>query len=67
VRRNLDSERNKSYRFTYTFSCTSVCDFLKRTGLAYLNAGGYASLHETARRLAEFEGFLAHANAITKS
>ncbi len=51
--------------FAHTYSCTSVFDFLKRTGLAYLTAGGYASLSETTRRLAEFEGFPAHARAVT--
>ena len=51
--------------FAHTYSCTSVYDFLKRTGLAYLTSEGYASLSETTRRLAEFEGFPAHANAVT--
>ncbi len=51
--------------FAHSYSCTSVYDFLKRTGLAYLTAEGYASLSETTRRLAEFEGFPAHANAVT--
>lgn len=51
--------------FAHTFSCTSVYDFLKRTGIAYLTKEGYASLSETTRRLAEFEGFPAHANAVT--
>ncbi len=51
--------------FAHTYSCTSVYDFLKRTGLAYLTAEGYASLSEMTRRLAEFEGFPAHANAVT--
>ncbi len=50
--------------FAHTFSCTSVYDFLKRTGIGYLTAEGYASLSETTRRLAEFEGFPAHANAV---
>ena len=50
--------------FAHTFSCTSVYDFLKRTGVAYLTEEGYASLSETTRRLAEFEGFPAHANAV---
>lgn len=50
--------------FAHTFSCTSVYDFLKRTGIAYVTAEGYASLSETTRRLAEFEGFPAHANAV---
>ncbi|HVB25298.1 MAG TPA: histidinol dehydrogenase [Ktedonobacteraceae bacterium] len=51
--------------FAHTFSCTSVYDFLKRTGIAYLTQKGYASVSETTRRLAEFEGFPAHANAVT--
>nr|HET6903590.1 histidinol dehydrogenase [Ktedonobacteraceae bacterium] len=52
--------------FAHTYSCTSVFDFLKRTGIAYLTADGYASLSDTTRRLAEFEGFPAHANAVTE-
>ena len=51
--------------FAHTFSCTSVFDFLKRTGVGYLTAEGYATLSETTRRLADFEGFPAHANAVT--
>jgi histidinol dehydrogenase len=52
--------------FAHTYSCTSVFDFLKRTGIGYLTAEGYATLGETTRRLAEFEGFPAHASAVTK-
>src|SRR3984893_4161460 len=52
--------------FAHTFSCTSVYDFLKRTGIAYLTKEGYTSLSETTRRLADFEGFPAHANAVTE-
>lgn len=52
--------------FAHTFSCTTVFDFLKRTGLAYVTEAGYAPLSETVRRLAEFEGFPAHANAVTE-
>src|SRR5579885_625268 len=51
--------------FAHTFSCTSVFDFLKRTGVGYLTAEGYAALSEPTRRLAEFEGFPAHASAVT--
>lgn len=51
--------------FAHTYSCTSVYDFLKRTGIAYLTREGYAALSETTRCLAEFEGFPAHANAVT--
>lgn len=51
--------------FAHTFSCTSVFDFLKRTGLAYVTEEGYKGLSETTRRLAEFEGFPSHAHAVT--
>jgi histidinol dehydrogenase len=51
--------------FAHTFSCTSVFDFLKRTGLGYVTAEGYERLSKTTRILAEFEGFPAHANAVT--
>ncbi|QBD81358.1 histidinol dehydrogenase [Ktedonosporobacter rubrisoli] len=50
--------------FGHTFSCTSVYDFLKRTGIGYLTQEGLASLSETTRQLAEFEGFPAHARAV---
>ncbi len=51
--------------FAHTYSCTSVHDFSKRTGLAYVSEEGYGPLSETTRRLAEFEHFPAHANAVT--
>ena len=50
--------------FAHTFSCTSVFDFLKRTGIGYMTAEGYQQLSETTRRLAEFEGFPSHARAV---
>ncbi len=52
--------------FAHTFSCTTVFDFLKRTGIAYVTAEGYSSLSKTTRALADFEGFPAHANAVTE-
>ncbi len=51
--------------FAHTYSCTSVFDFLKRTGIAYLTREGYDRVSETTRVLANFEGFPAHANAVT--
>jgi histidinol dehydrogenase len=51
--------------FAHTYSCTSVYDFLKRTGIAYVTQEGYPTVSETTRRLADFEGFPAHANAVT--
>jgi histidinol dehydrogenase len=50
--------------FAHTYSCTTVNDFLKRTGVAYLTREGFESVWETVRTLAEFEGFPAHANAV---
>ncbi|MGH2508967.1 MAG: histidinol dehydrogenase, partial [Ktedonobacteraceae bacterium] len=50
--------------FAHTCSCTSVYDFLKRTGLAYVTAEGYPAISTTVQTLAEFEGFPAHANAV---
>jgi histidinol dehydrogenase len=52
--------------FGHTFSCTTVFDFLKRTGIGYMTAEGYAGLSEVTRQLAEFEGFPAHAGAVTQ-
>jgi histidinol dehydrogenase len=52
--------------FAHTFSCTTVFDFLKRTGIGYMTAEGYAGLSEVTRQLAEFEGFPAHAKAVTE-
>ena len=51
--------------FAHTFSCTSVFDFLKRTGIGYVTAEGYEQLRETTRLLAEFEGFPSHAHAVS--
>jgi histidinol dehydrogenase len=50
--------------FAHTFSCVSVFDFLKRSSFAYVNKDGYARISESARVLAEFEGFPAHARAL---
>jgi histidinol dehydrogenase len=50
--------------FAHTFSCVSVFDFLKRSSFAYASQEGARRLIEPARRLAEFEGFPAHAEAL---
>ncbi len=52
--------------FAHTFSCTSVFDFLKRTGIGYMTAAGYQQLSGPTRQLAAFEGFPSHANAVTE-
>lgn len=49
----------------HTYSCTSVYDFLKRTGIAYVKAEGYPTISATVQTLADFEGFPAHASAVS--
>jgi histidinol dehydrogenase len=44
----------------------SVWDFLKRSGIGYLNREGYNTLKNTTTTLADYEGFPAHAMAIRK-
>ena len=48
-----------------TASPLSVFDYLKRTSLGYVTAKGYGSLAPMARKFAEYEGFDAHANAVS--
>ncbi|MEM9950915.1 MAG: histidinol dehydrogenase [Chloroflexota bacterium] len=50
--------------FAKTFSAVSVWDFLKRSSIGYLSEEGYRSLQEHVAKLADYEGFPAHAQAI---
>lgn len=50
--------------FAKTYSAVSVWDFLKRSSIAYLSREGYRQLEGHVQRLADYEGFPAHANAI---
>jgi len=52
--------------FARSFSSVSVHEFLKRSGVGYLSREGYARLSETTAKLADYEGFPAHAMAIRK-
>ncbi|GAB1421941.1 histidinol dehydrogenase [Anaerolineales bacterium] len=52
--------------FARTFSSVSVWDFLKRSGIGYLSREGYETLQATTAKLADYEGFPAHAMAIRK-
>ncbi len=52
--------------FARSFSSVSVWDFLKRSGIGYLNRQGYDALKDTTTTLADYEGFPAHAMAIRK-
>ncbi len=48
-----------------TFSPLSVFDYMKRTGIGYVTSAGYPELAKHARVLATYEGFEAHANAVS--
>ena len=50
--------------FAKTFSCVTVFDYLKRSSIGYLTREGYERLAPVARKLAEVEGFPAHARAL---
>jgi histidinol dehydrogenase len=52
--------------FARSFSSVSVWDFLKRSGIGYMNRAGYESLQSATATLADYEGFPAHAMAIRK-
>lgn len=49
-----------------TASALSVHDFLKRTSIAYVTAEGYRTLAPHAKTFATYEGFDAHANAVSQ-
>jgi histidinol dehydrogenase len=48
-----------------TASPLSVFDYLKRTSLAYVTPKGYPIMAGPAKTLADYEGFDAHANAVS--
>ncbi|MEZ5925220.1 MAG: histidinol dehydrogenase [Hyphomicrobiaceae bacterium] len=50
-----------------TASALSVFDFLKRTSIAHVTSAGYPELARHARRIATYEGFDAHANAVSEA
>ena len=50
--------------FARTFSCVTVFDFLKRSSIGRVSQAAYEGLAQTAGRLAQYEGFPAHANAL---
>jgi len=49
-----------------TASALSVFDFMKRTSIAHVKQEGYAALAKHAHALAKYEGFDAHANAVSQ-
>jgi histidinol dehydrogenase len=48
-----------------TFSPLSVHDFMKRTSIAFVTRDGYPALAKQAQVFARYEGFDAHANAVS--
>ena len=48
-----------------SYSALGVHDFMKRTSLGHVTAAGYPELARHARVLAEYEGFEAHAQALS--
>jgi histidinol dehydrogenase len=50
-----------------TASAVSVFDFVKRNSIAYVTSRGYPELARHAHTLATYEGFEAHANAVSKT
>ncbi|HKG74599.1 MAG TPA: histidinol dehydrogenase, partial [Aestuariivirgaceae bacterium] len=50
-----------------TASPVSVFDFVKRTSIAYVTERGYPELAFHARTIATYEGFEAHANAVSET
>lgn len=53
-------------RAAMTHSPLSVFDFMKRISVGYVTAAGYPELAKHARVLATYEGFDAHANAVSE-
>ncbi|MGE4251548.1 MAG: histidinol dehydrogenase [Parvibaculaceae bacterium] len=49
-----------------TASPLSVFDFMKRTSIGHVTRGGYERLAPYARTIARYEGFDAHANAVSE-
>ena len=49
-----------------TASPLSVFDFMKRSSIAYLSRAAYERLAPAAHTFAQYEGFVAHANAVSE-
>ncbi len=53
-------------RWARTYGPLSVTDFLKRSSIGYVTSKAYPELATHARRLAQYEGFSSHENAISE-
>ena len=49
-----------------SFGPLSVTDFMKRSSVGYVTSAAYRELARHARKLAEYEGFDSHANAVSE-
>lgn len=52
-------------RWARSWGPLSVYDFVKRASVGYVTRSGYPDMAETARRLARYEGFSSHEQAVT--
>lgn len=48
-----------------TYGPLSVSDFMRRSSIGYVTGKGYPAMAASAKKLAEYEGFSAHANAVS--
>ncbi|AZO09748.1 histidinol dehydrogenase [Mesorhizobium sp. M3A.F.Ca.ET.080.04.2.1] len=53
-------------RWARTYGPLSVTDFLKRSSVGYVTSAAYPVLAKHARRLARYEGFSSHENAVSE-
>ncbi|BBE71935.1 histidinol dehydrogenase [Oharaeibacter diazotrophicus] len=53
-------------RWARTYGPLSVTDFVKRSSIGYVTAGGYETFARHARTLATYEGFSSHYNAVSE-
>ena len=54
-------------RWARTYGPLSVDDFVKRSSVGYVTSAGYPELAKHARRLAHYEGFSSHENAVSET
>ena len=53
-------------RWARTYGPLSIDDFVKRSSIGYVTSAGYPALAKQARRLAHYEGFSSHENAVSE-
>ena len=58
------ANHSKATSFNVSSSALSVMDFMKRSSIGYVTAKGWPDMSKAARKLAEYEGFSSHANAV---